>query len=68
MCDFCKEMEREILLGNLVSCQLFVIDPVLKEKFTYLLSDIHFCPICGRKLDEEKELPWVTVGMEDDCK
>lgn len=30
--------------------------------------NIWFCPICGRKLDDEKELLWVTVGMEDDCK
>lgn len=29
---------------------------------------IFFCPICGRKLEEEKELPRVKVGMEDDCK
>lgn len=29
---------------------------------------INYCPICGRKLYEEKELPLVTVGMEDDCK
>ena len=32
------------------------------DEYGYGALDIIFCPICGRKLDEEKELPWVTVG------
>lgn len=81
MCDFCENIQT-IDFSEETSktlCSGISIDKQTGEYFIvsdfrlyeYGLIDslkIHYCPICGRKLDEEKELPWVTVGMEDDCK
>ena len=70
MCDFCEKAKnffdekdtydmriRKSVNGG--GKELFCYDDYCKKGF---LLRIAFCPICGRKLEEEKELPWVTVG------
>ena len=83
MCDFCENRKQIIQEINMSSIRLenysvsimknelvFVgtVQDSLGITFPAETAKIFFCPICGRKLEEEKELPWVTVGMEDDCK
>ena len=76
MCDFCEKSKNFFECEDIYDMrikgffngqgkELFFYDKESKNGF---LLRIAFCPICGRKLEEEKELPWVTVGMEDDCK
>ena len=73
MCEFC---ENKVDMGNKPIENRYGIDLMIDGSFLYawcdcgrkVVKEIIFCPICGRKLEEEKELPWVTVGMEDDCK
>lgn len=55
MCDFCKARELEIKKGNYVTSQIFVIDKKTKEKFSYLLFDLNYCPNCGKKLKQNNE-------------
>ena len=78
MCDFCENSklmsdsliaygvnihEREAVLSNkrTIFVKFGTFDR-LEINFPDMNFKIRFCPICGRKLEEEKELPWVTVG------
>ena len=74
MCDFCEKIYRmedehptdDFILNDENGDYVLMI--YTGDSFCWGSKVINNCPICGRKLDEEKELPWVTVGMEDDCK
>jgi len=84
MCDFCENSKQIIQETNMSSIRLETYSVcIMKNELVFAgtvqdslgitfpaeTAKIFFCPICGRKLDEEKELPWVTVGyLEDDCK
>lgn len=76
MCDFCEKAKnffdekekydaRIRVFAEGKGKHLVYLDKETAEGFVLYIS---FCPICGQSLEKEKELPWVTVGLEDDCK
>ena len=72
--DFSYDEENDILPSGEAIELLFIhgyfalVFTNSADEYEYSHIRVDFCPICGRKLEEEKELPRVTVGMEDDCK
>lgn len=77
MCDFCENSKQIIQETNMSSIRFetysvcimkneLVFAGTVQDNFGITFpaetAKIRFCPICGRKLEEEKELPWVTVG------
>ena len=68
MCDFCEKIygmedkhpSDDYILNDENGDYVLMI--YTGDSFCWGSKVIKFCPICGRSLEEEKELPWVTVG------
>ncbi len=70
MCEFCDKAKNFFDKDDKYDARIRVFcegkgkDLVCLNKETGegVVLHIAFCPMCGRSLEEEKELPWVTVG------
>ena len=60
MCEYCEEPKRPIEDQGNFALWMLGSDLVINHSFGQTLAKIHYCPMCGKKLDAQEVEPCTT--------